>query len=261
MTSSDASTGWESGDSTATDRPASQRWGAEHAMTPFEALDLLFTWAMESSSPDRIDAEQWVTVIASQLREVDRLRSLWPTNGVDEDTNVHQLIKNHRAWTKTANDKNDELRAERDALTREVEQLRAGRDQWWDVVGGQKQTMQDEINRLHAGQAALLHTCDLIARRNPQIPQTLDIDEVRAMLGAADPTPKAGDRVQDGGQWGTLIRCPQCDGDGLLHQLDPDELARMAATAPAPEPEPVESRSHCSCGRALPCRHCTQETT
>lgn len=63
--------------------------------------------------------------------------------------------------------------------------------------------------------------------------QFLDTDDVRALLGAADPTPKAGDRVQDGGQWGTLIRCPQCDGDGLLHQLDPDELARMATARPS----------------------------
>lgn len=74
MTSSDASTGWESGDSTATDTPASQRWGAEHAMTPFEALDLLLTWAIDGSAADHVDAEQWATVIAGQLREVESVR-------------------------------------------------------------------------------------------------------------------------------------------------------------------------------------------
>lgn len=34
--------------------------------------------------------------------ERDYLRSLWPTNGLGEDTNVRQLIANHRAWTQQA---------------------------------------------------------------------------------------------------------------------------------------------------------------
>lgn len=31
---------------------------------------------------------------------------------------------------------------------------------------------------------------------------------------------KAGDRVEDGGEWGTLKTCPTCDGQGLLHEPD-----------------------------------------
>lgn len=33
-----------------------------------------------------------------------------------------------------------------------------------------------------------------------------------------------GRRVKDGGQWGTLVRCPNCHGSGTLH--DPDEKPR-----------------------------------
>jgi len=39
--------------------------------------------------------------------------------------------------------------------------------------------------------------------------------------------PKAGDRVEDGGQMGTLVRCYECSGDGLLHKPDhmPEPIA------------------------------------
>lgn len=39
--------------------------------------------------------------------------------------------------------------------------------------------------------------------------------------------PKAGDRVMDGGEMGTLVVCHECDGDGLLHKLDhmPEPIA------------------------------------
>lgn len=30
----------------------------------------------------------------------------------------------------------------------------------------------------------------------------------------------AGERCKDGGIWGTLVRCPECSGDGLLHLSD-----------------------------------------
>lgn len=29
-----------------------------------------------------------------------------------------------------------------------------------------------------------------------------------------------GERTKDGGEWGVLVRCPQCSGDGLLHKPD-----------------------------------------
>jgi len=32
---------------------------------------------------------------------------------------------------------------------------------------------------------------------------------------------KPGDRIVDGGRMGTIVTCPTCDGDGILH--DPDE--------------------------------------
>lgn len=39
--------------------------------------------------------------------------------------------------------------------------------------------------------------------------------------------PRPGQRTTDGGQWGTLVRCPTCS-DGLLHR--PDGLTPEAAT-------------------------------
>ncbi|MFY1595458.1 hypothetical protein [Micromonospora sp. WMMD737] len=47
----------------------------------------------------------------------------------------------------------------------------------------------------------------------------------------ATPAPRAGDRVEDGGLMGTLVRCPECGGGGLLHK--PDHYP----TGPAPQPE------------------------
>lgn len=29
-----------------------------------------------------------------------------------------------------------------------------------------------------------------------------------------------GAHVEDGGQWGTIVRCSECDGQGVLHRLD-----------------------------------------
>jgi len=54
-------------------------------------------------------------------------------------------------------------------------------------------------------------------------------------------TPREGERVQDGGQWGTLVRCPQCSGDGLLLRLDPEELERMRAATPEPSGDTGQS--------------------
>jgi hypothetical protein len=56
----------------------------------------------------------------------------------------------------------------------------------------------------------------------------------RAAAVSSGDTPRQGDRVQDGGQRGTLVRCPQCSGDGLLLRLDPEELERMRAATPEP---------------------------
>lgn len=56
---------------------------------------------------------------------------------------------------------------------------------------------------------------------------------VREFAFLAAPPAKAGDRVTDGGIVGTLVRCEQCSGDGLLHQPDPD--AMPPAQAPQDE--------------------------
>lgn len=52
-------------------------------------------------------------------------------------------------------------------------------------------------------------------------------DEAQRMLNtlhAAHNRPRSGDRVENGGVMGTLIRCPECSGDGLLHKEDPRPL-------------------------------------
>lgn len=45
-----------------------------------------------------------------------------------------------------------------------------------------------------------------------------------------------GTRMIDGGQHGTLVRCHECGGDGLLHKLDQSELDRMKHQALANSP-------------------------
>jgi hypothetical protein len=37
---------------------------------------------------------------------------------------------------------------------------------------------------------------------------------------------KPGDRTVNGDEWGTIVACPTCDGDGILH--DPDEKPGFA---------------------------------
>lgn len=66
---------------------------------------------------------------------------------------------------------------------------------------------------------------------------------LRALAAAPTPAgPKAGDRVEDGGEMGTLVRCDKCGGGGLLH--DPDELP--------PAVEPIDLAAVCSTHRAGP---------
>ena len=43
---------------------------------------------------------------------------------------------------------------------------------------------------------------------------------VREPIVRAMAAPRHGDRCYDGGELGTLERCPQCSGDGLLHRPD-----------------------------------------
>lgn len=61
-------------------------------------------------------------------------------------------------------------------------------------------------------------------------------EERDAALAARPPQPAAGDRVVEGGMAGTLERCSECSGDGLLHRPDPAELERFRAESPASQP-------------------------
>lgn len=62
------------------------------------------------------------------------------------------------------------------------------------------------------------------------------VGEARDVLATRVPRrPAAGDRVEDGGQLGTLVTCETCSGDGLLHQLD-----EPPPPGPAPQPEPAD---------------------
>lgn len=79
-----------------------------------------------------------------------------------------------------------------------------------------------------------------------------------ALLGAADPTPVVDRITVDAMAW----YCSTCNRPR-------PEIAKTNAPCPACHSYEVygrgvghttESGTHCSCGRALPCRHCTQET-
>ena len=45
--------------------------------------------------------------------------------------------------------------------------------------------------------------------------------EIERLRAAGDALAKPGDRIVNGDQMGTIVTCPTCDGDGILH--DPDE--------------------------------------
>lgn len=79
-------------------------------------------------------------------------------------------------------------------------------------------------------------TPDGVAELRTAIAAAVENAMAATVVGTTPPAgPKPGDRVEDGGVMGTLIRCPQCSGDGLLHQ--PDELPPTAEPTPEPEPE------------------------
>lgn len=56
--------------------------------------------------------------------------------------------------------------------------------------------------------------------------------------GAAGSLGQPGDRVEDGGIMGTLVRCTECGGIGVLHK--PDELPPTAAPQPETPPTDVD---------------------
>ena len=69
-----------------------------------------------------------------------------------------------------------------------------------DTIGRRKtDIVADEITRLRAAGDALA-----------------ELERLRA-----DALAKPGDRIVNGDQMGTIVTCPTCDGDGILH--DPDE--------------------------------------
>lgn len=62
---------------------------------------------------------------------------------------------------------------------------------------------------------------------------SLDFGEIaRRLRKAADALDGTtiGDRIEDGGMMGTIVRCHECGGSGQLHETDPEELERLQAT-------------------------------
>lgn len=49
--------------------------------------------------------------------EVSLLRDLWPLNGLEQDTDVKQLIVNHRLWTQKALERAERLEKQRERLS------------------------------------------------------------------------------------------------------------------------------------------------
>lgn len=47
----------------------------------------------------------WLPELEARNAEIARLRELWPLNGFGAETNVRQLVENHRAWTQAAHDR------------------------------------------------------------------------------------------------------------------------------------------------------------
>lgn len=86
---------------------------------------------------------------------------------------------------------------------------------------------QEEIKRLRQSSPLLLN-------RQPSPEELAELERRFAEAMNGGPThvvtvgPRAGDRVQDGGQWGTLVRCETCGGDGLLHKPDAPDQAEQA---------------------------------
>lgn len=52
------------------------------------------------------------------------------------------------------------------------------------------------------------------------LPNAWDVHTIRRRILARLVRSMSGTRVEDGGENGTLVRCHECDGTALLHQLD-----------------------------------------
>lgn len=60
--------------------------------------------------------------------------------------------------------------------------------------------------------------------------------------------PRPGDRIEDGGRMGTIVSCPTCSGDGILH--DPDEKPEPASPSNGERAKPTLAVGmvRCACG-------------
>ena len=85
---------------------------------------------------------------------------------------------------------------------------------WLSMIVGAEIPDPRYDEKPHRGMAdARLHLAEAVRYR----------DAMRAtvsVLNAEMARPRPGDRMEDGGEMGTLIRCETCGGGGLLHDLD-----------------------------------------
>lgn len=129
-------------------------------------------------------------------------------------------------------------------------------------LGRAVETLDHEVKRLRAGQVALLARCD----GRDQVEDEynggfIDTAEVRALLGAADPTPD----VSLSPNIKEALRRNVLNGNpivlfGVEYIPAKPTLMQRLVDVTVPPLAAFESGTRCSCGRALPCRHCTQET-
>ncbi len=122
-----------------------------------------------------------------------------------------------------------------------VERLRSIGRAWSPCIPNTYDDAADEIERLRAEFSAVLGdaitkdaevgAADALANRlrADLAAERAEVERLRHALGEAHMNlamfypegGKPGDRIVDGGRMGTIVTCPTCDGDGILH--DPDE--------------------------------------
>lgn len=120
----------------------------------------------------------------------------------------------------------DDAVAERDRLAEQLRQVR-------DAAHYRDLGMNAERRQWQAEFRALW---DLLSKYGDD--GAVPVTAVRALFrGGPGQVPQPGDRVEDGGVMGTLVRCTTCSGDGLLHQ--PDEQPAGPDPEPMPSPWPA----------------------
>jgi len=91
--------------------------------------------------------------------------------------------------------------------------------------------MSDDVRQPHGSASCACLFCwhDIATLAADLAAERAKVEALRNALGEAHMNlamfypegGKPGDRIVDGGRMGTIVTCPTCDGDGILH--DPDE--------------------------------------